>query len=213
MKQCASLVRWASSCLLRREWEQLRLVVHGLVAASAADPANEPPWIVQAFLISGEDHRFFRHGGIDVLAVCRAVWRGKVLGRREGASTIEMQLVRVLTGRFEPTFARKIREAGLATLLAASVAKSQLPALYLRVGYYGTNMTGYASACLRLGFDPRNLTSREAATLVARLKYPEPATRSERVSKLISLRTAHLLRLHADHLGTVTYCSLPGGVE
>src|ERR1700686_1168007 len=104
--------------LLCREWESLRPPLLGLHQRHLREASGAPPWIVQALLISGEDHRFFDHAGIDFIAVCRAVWRGHVLRRREGASTIEMQLVRVLTGRFERTLVRKIREAGLATLLA-----------------------------------------------------------------------------------------------
>lgn len=213
MRLFASLIRCIAKPLLSREWEQLRNAVDRLRDESLVDAANEPAWIAQALLISGEDHRFFRHGGIDLFAVCRAVWKGFVLRHREGASTIEMQLVRVLTGRFEVTIGRKIREAGLATLLTAAVPKSELPALYLRVGYYGTNMTGYSSACARLGFESCKMTPRQAAALVARLKYPEPAALSERVSELIRLRTAHLIRLHIDHLETPAYCGLTGRAE
>jgi membrane carboxypeptidase/penicillin-binding protein PbpC len=199
--------------LMWREWEELCTRIERLKKYSSGNPAVAPAWIAQALLISGEDHRFFRHGGIDVFAVCRAIWRRLFMGRREGASTIEMQLVRVLTRRFELTLARKVREAGLATLLTSIVSKSEIPGLYLRVAYYGTKMTGYSSACAQLGLDPSRMSPRQAAALVARLKYPEPAAPSERVGKLIRVRTAHLLRLYTEHLNSQAYIGLPGRSE
>src|SRR5690348_10551479 len=107
------LVSQLSKHILKCEWEMVLTALLHLRTLQAADVASRPSWIVQALLISGEDHRFFGHCGIDPIAVCRAIWRGVVLGHREGASTIEMQLVRVVTGRFERTLTRKLREAAL----------------------------------------------------------------------------------------------------
>ena len=209
----SKVVRSIARHLMAGEWQELRCSVHQLRTDAAMDPAGAPAWIAQAMLISGEDHRFFQHGGIDVAAVCRAVWRGGVLKRREGASTIEMQLVRVLTGRYERTVRRKIHEAWFATLLSEAVPKSEIPGLYLRVAYYGTRMEGYLRACNQLGLRPSDMSIRQAASLVARLKYPEPATCSERVTKLIEFRTAHLMRLHARHLETQAYHGLQRGID
>lgn len=50
-----------------------------------------------AFLVEGEDHRYYKHIGFDVIGIGRAIYRDVFLGKREGASTIEQQLVRVLT--------------------------------------------------------------------------------------------------------------------
>ena len=66
-------------------------------------------------LISGEDHRFFYHLGFDIIAIARAVRNRLLYGRIEGASTIEQQLVRVLTNEYQRTFSRKIKEILLAT--------------------------------------------------------------------------------------------------
>ena len=125
-------------------------------------------------LILGEDHRLAWHPGVDPLALCRAAWRTYVRGRREGGSTIAMQLVRVLTGRFDLCWRRKIDEIGLAILITHHVPKAELPALYLSVGYYGWRMNGLAQACRRLGIDPASCSLHESAKLVARLKYPQP---------------------------------------
>ena len=70
-----------------------------------------------AFLVVGEDHRYYRHIGFDIVGICRAVYRDVFLGKREGASTIEQQLVRALTEDYRFSIRRKIKEIYLATKL------------------------------------------------------------------------------------------------
>jgi membrane peptidoglycan carboxypeptidase len=169
---------------------------------------TDPPSLAQQLLISGEDHRFFRHGGIDPIAICRAIWRGIVLGRHEGASTIEMQVVRVVSGRYERSLRRKVREMALATLVAHVIPKEALPGVYLQIGYFGWRMNGFEAACRRLGLGAAELTPTQTAGLVARLKYPQPReTQPERWSQ-ISARAQHLLRLHSQHRCDRTYAGL-----
>ena len=138
-------------------------------------PESSPPLIAQRLLISGEDHRHARHQGFDLIAIGRACWRRLTCGAHEGGSTIEQQIVRVLTGQYERTITRKLREIALATLVAKRYAKCILPAAYLWVGYYGWRMNGYLQACHRLGLQPQSLNIEEAGMLVARLKYPQPS--------------------------------------
>ena len=85
-----------------------------------------------------------------------------------------MQLVRVLTDRFDRSWRRKVDEMALAILVTSHVPKAELLALYLSVGYYGWRMNGLAQACRRLGIDPACCSLHESAMLVARLKYPQP---------------------------------------
>jgi monofunctional glycosyltransferase len=186
--------------LLHHEWEALRPQLAVLYHAHLQDADGTPPWIAQALLISGEDHRFFDHSGVDVIALCRAVWRGCVLGRREGASTIEMQLIRVLTGRFERTCGRKIQEIALATMLGSAIPKHDIPALYLRIAYYGTAMESFPAACARLCLVPASMSPGQAAALVARLKYPEPSYLSDTRRRQLARRTVHLLTLYNRHV-------------
>ena len=88
-------------------------------------------------LVVGEDHRIARHPGVDPLALCRAAWRTYGCRQREGGSTVAMQLVRVLTARFERSWRRKAGEMLLAMLVTRHVPSDELPPLYLSVGYYG----------------------------------------------------------------------------
>ena len=80
-------------------------------------------------LIAGEDHRFKFHSGVDVIALIRASWKTLILKQREGGSTIAMQLVRVLTGKYDKTIDRKLEEMFLAYKLTKYVSKQEILSL------------------------------------------------------------------------------------
>lgn len=157
---------------------------------------DRPPDILVEMLMAGEDHRYLCHGGVDAIAVCRALWRTAVRGRREGASTIEMQLVRVLTGRYEKTLSRKVREALLAVYIGQLATKSEIAVIYLLIAYYGTGMEGFDRAMNKLRLSPDAMSLQQAASLAARLKYPEPRSPSSRRIRQVSSRTKYILSRH-----------------
>lgn len=207
MRALAQTVSFFALFLVRREWLGLRDDLARIYRAGIA-PVIAPTTLAQQLLISGEDHRFFRHGGIDPIAICRAMWRGIVLGQREGASTIEMQVIRIVSGRFERTLRRKVRELALATLVSREIPKDALPGLYLRIGYFGWRMNGFEAACRSLGLSPEALTPGQTAALVARLKYPQPRLTSPDRGNKIKTRAQHLLLLHSRHKDDHTYVGL-----
>lgn len=192
------------------DWDLVRSRVEAELANLALHPEGAPPLVAQQLLISGEDHRHAHHPGFDVIAICRALWRNLAFGSREGASTIEQQLVRTITGRYEHTLRRKLNEILLATLVDVYFQKSILPSVYLLIAYYGWRMNGYSQACWRLGLRPNFLTLDEAAALVARLKYPEarfaPASRIRQIQR----RSTYLLGLYEHHIHDGTYEHLNG---
>lgn len=144
-------------------------------------------------LIYAEDHRFSRHLGVDFIAICRASWRTLLCRRGEGASTIAMQLVRVLTGRYERTLSRKLLEIYLAMRLTKYIEKYDIPKLYLFVAYYGWRMNGLIQVSHRLNIELSTLSDYEAASVVARLKYPEPQKYNQNRYDKILARTKHIL--------------------
>ena len=76
----------------------------------AATREDVDPAYIDA-LIRFEDKRFYDHWGVDPIAVARAAWLNLTFGRRmSGASTITMQLVRVLEPR-DRTYTNKAIEA------------------------------------------------------------------------------------------------------
>lgn len=144
-------------------------------------------------LIAAEDHRYGRHPGVDPISICRAAWRSIFCGKREGGSTIAMQLVRVITGRYERTLRRKITEIYLAIRLTRHLCGDELPKLYLVVAYFGWKMNGVAQATRRLKMDLANISDLDAANIVARLKYPESQQCDEKRLFQIQERAKHIL--------------------
>ena len=176
----------------RENWRILRQSVD--LARRELDASEIRPNIQMCrLLILGEDHRLAWHPGVDPLALCRAAWRTYGLGRREGGSTVAMQLVRVLTGRFDRSWRRKADEIALAILLTRYMPRAELPALYLSVGYYGWRMNGFVQACRRLAINPARCTLQESAMLVARLKYPQPRDCSAARWQQIANRSEYLM--------------------
>lgn len=147
------------------------------------------------FLILAEDHRFFRHPGVDPWALCRAGWKTYFCHSRQGGSTIAMQLVRTLTGRRERSCERKALEIALAWRLSRYLSRDRLPVLYLWCAYYGWRMSNFRDACTRLGLNPASTTALDDALLVARLKYPEPRYHDHRSTRRIRRRALHILSL------------------
>ena len=202
------MLQYVAKRRLYEEWRKLSIALTELHQCTKEERSHLPPVIAQQLLISGEDHRFFRHCGFDVIAICRAIWRRIVYGVVEGASTIEQQLVRVLTGNYERTFKRKIKEILLATLVTTAVPKKDIPVLYLYVGYFGWRMNSFRQACTQLYLQPNKITLRQAAELVARLKYPQPHKISQKRLMEIQRRAYHLIRLHQQHTLDSTYVGL-----
>ncbi len=156
------------------------------------------PQILVLALVVAEDHRFYLHGGVDPIAVLRAIWHSCCRQRLIGGSTIEQQLVRTLTGRKERTIKRKFKELALSLCVSGCVPKIDVPGLYLSVAYFGWRMNGVRQAYGQLGIDQRSITERQAAELVARLKYPEPSgPKVDRLRQILSRRDYILGRLHS----------------
>jgi len=115
-----------------------------------------------------EDRRFYRHDGVDPLAILRAAWRN-VAGRgpREGASTIAMQVARMQDPGARG-FLRKIEEAALGVALVQKYGREKVLAQYLRLAPYGAGSHGAAHAA-RFYFDKPldDLSWAETALLAA----------------------------------------------
>ena len=124
-------------------------------------------------LISGEDHRYLYHYGIDQLAIVRATYRLIRLHKIEGASTIEQQFVRTCIGRYEISIARKLREIILSVLISLKNNKADIANSYLQCAYFGHKTYGLEDAKVRL---ERLLHKApvHSAELIALLKHPFP---------------------------------------
>lgn len=145
-------------------------------------------------LIAAEDHRNDLHPGVDPLSILRAIYVRCRLGAVQGASTIEQQFVRVVSGRFERTLARKLYEQALAICVSRRRTKVQIASAYLTVAYYGTGIVGIEGLRSRLGADLWTSDTDRTRAMIARLKYPEPSRPTEKWRSRIRARVAYIER-------------------
>lgn len=132
-----------------------------------------PMVFIQAVIVA-EDHRSQLHAGIDPLAILRAIAVRFLWGRVQGASTIEQQFVRVVTGRYERTISRKFREQILALHLARRKSKLSIASAYLSIACFGTEHTGLEGLRKRFGQGLAQVEFESALGFVSQLKYPRP---------------------------------------
>lgn len=160
-------------------------------------------------LVLGEDHRNRYHIGFDIIAITRAIYRRVTTGLKEGASTIEQQLVRVITADYSMTFSRKLKEILLAVVIRMKFDRWQLAISYLDIAYYGTEYPSLDAILAGFGLSrDADIDLKVCASIIARLKYPEPRVMSERNNYQIERRTSHLLKLylrkHPIHLKLIS---------
>src|SRR5687768_16982961 len=107
----------------------------------------EVPQQLKNAVIAAEDERFYEHPGIDYVGVLRAAWANLAAGgRRQGASTITMQVARNFFLSSEKTLTRKLYEALLAFKIEHSLSKEQILELYVNQIYLGQRAYGFAAA-------------------------------------------------------------------
>lgn len=147
-----------------------------------------------------EDRRYFLHFGIDPKSLVRAAI-GLFTGRKSGGgSTIEMQLVRTITGLREPSFRRKINELAMGAILSFHMSKGGILRTYMDVAYYGTGLTGISAASRKtFGKRPDQLGFDEAALLAAMLVYPMPKVPNSTWYSKVNTRADYGKRLYTRH--------------
>ncbi|WP_333608832.1 penicillin-binding protein 1C [Arsukibacterium sp.] len=124
------------------------------------------PSLQQAKLLY-EDRRFYQHYGFDFTAIGRAFWQGVVRqGRRQGASTISMQLARLRFDIDTRSISGKLKQLAYALYLERHFSKDQLLEAYFNYAPYGGNIEGVAAASLiYFGKEASELTLPEALAL------------------------------------------------
>src|SRR5262249_6518416 len=97
-------------------------------------------------LVKLEDKRFWLHAGVDPIAILRASASNFQRGHRvSGASTLTLQLVRVLEPR-PRTLTSKVIEALRAVQLELCLSKAEILEAYLELAPYGQNIEGIEAA-------------------------------------------------------------------
>lgn len=143
-------------------------------------------------LIVAEDHRSPIHPGIDLISIARAIAARVLWSRIEGASTIEQQFVRVVTGRYDKTIWRKLREQVLALAIVRYRSKRHIAAAYLSIAYYGARYSGLYSLALGCNQTVEHGNSDFVVSAISRLKYPEPSCSNQSWNTKISHRCTYI---------------------
>jgi penicillin-binding protein 1C len=114
---------------------------------------------LQKAIIAKEDQYFRYHFGVNPVALVQAAGRNFFgHGRTTGASTITMQVARLLEPK-ERTFGNKLLEMLRATQLETHYSKAEILQLYLNLVPYGSNIEGVKSAALLYFQQPPNYLS------------------------------------------------------
>ncbi|HEV2722205.1 MAG TPA: transglycosylase domain-containing protein, partial [Thermoanaerobaculia bacterium] len=131
-----------------------------------------PPELVRA-VVASEDRWFWRHPGVNPIAVARAAWSNARARRRvSGASTIPMQIARLTRPRRRTIFAKAV-ESFRAVQLTAHHSKRELLEIYLNLAPYGGNVEGIGAASqVYFGKDPSRLSIGEVAFLTTLPRSP-----------------------------------------
>ncbi|MHA6718969.1 penicillin-binding protein 1C [Sphingomonas sp. RS6] len=129
-------------------------------------------------IVAAEDHRFYRHGGVDWIALAATLRDRLTGGGPRGASTLSMQLAAYLA----PDLARpgrrrvidKLRQMRTAWLLEATWRKDQILEAYLNLAGFRGEAQGIGAAALSLfGKTPAALSRDDALLLAALLPSPQ----------------------------------------
>ena len=165
---------------------------------------KEAPQQLKNAILAAEDERFYQHPGIDYVGVLRAAYANLTQGgRRQGASTITMQVARNFFLSSEKTLTRKLYEAMLAFKIEHSLGKEQILELYVNQIYLGQRAYGFAAASqIYFGKALGELTLAETAMLAGLPKAPSlynPVANPQRAKQ----RQQYVLR-RMKELGHIT---------
>ncbi|MDR1774469.1 MAG: transglycosylase domain-containing protein, partial [Clostridioides sp.] len=123
-------------------------------------------------VVSIEDERFYEHKGVDFTGIARSVVK-YATGTKQGASTIPMQVSKLLLTSSEQTITRKIKDMYYATEMSKTLSKDKILEMYLNIFSVGQGFSGAESGA-RGYFDKSasDLTLAESALLAGSTKNP-----------------------------------------
>ncbi|MDD7970494.1 biosynthetic peptidoglycan transglycosylase [Roseinatronobacter alkalisoli] len=130
---------------------------------------------IEIAILTLEDRRFFYHFGVELRAIPRLLRRYFRTRKIGGISTIEQQVVRIVTTRYERSARRKIKEILISFFLNFHVGKREILHFHLNASYFGYGLSGCNSAAkLFFGKEAEMLGLSEASILSACLPVPCP---------------------------------------
>jgi penicillin-binding protein 1A len=165
---------------------------------------DEIPNNLQLAIIAVEDAQFYNHSGLNYFSIVRAVFKDTInrsfpIGK--GASTITLQLARMLTGRYEKTWDRKIKDILIARKIEKQYSKHQILTLYANLHVMGPGIYGVAAAAdYYFGKQLKDLTLEECATIAGLPRSPGRYSPKTRPKDAIARRNLVLDRMATEHM-------------
>ncbi len=157
---------------------------------------NVQPKLIQAFL-SAEDDRFYVHPGVDWQGIARAVYSlVKTGSKKQGGSTITMQVARNFFLSREKTYLRKLNEIFLSFKIERELTKDEILELYLNKIYLGQRAYGVvAAAQVYYGIEINSLSLAQVAMIAALPKAPSTTNPISNPEKALIRRNYVLNRM------------------
>lgn len=137
-------------------------------------PADKIPDFLKKAVVAAEDKNFYKHRGIDIKAIFRAILYDLKLKKPvQGASTITQQLIRSFFLTRKKTLSRKTREIILSIETERRYSKDQIISWYLNLIPFGSNIYGVEQAAKKFfGKNVSQISLAEAALLAGLIKAP-----------------------------------------
>jgi penicillin-binding protein 1A len=195
MKTFGRSVSVVAALTMEGRFRRLRTDLVSVYSAYRASLRSRLPDMLVKTLVAAEDRGFPRHAGVEFVPALWMLSRLAAARRPGRRASLEQRLVRILMGRPPRRVAAGVREILLASLVGRVIPKADVAGVYLFVAYFGWRMNGIREACARLGFNVATLTPLQAASVVARLRYPEQPTMSDERARQIATRARRILGL------------------
>jgi penicillin-binding protein 1C len=162
-------------------------------------PLGETGDVLQHAVLAAEDRRFFRHPGVDPVALARAVWLALVHRRIvSGGSTLTMQLARTVRPHPRNLWG-KLGEMALAVRIEWSLSKRRVLEEYMNRVSFGPNLRGVGAASQAFfGKSPASLSVAEAALVAGMARGPSLYDVGRRPDRARARRDRVLDRMVAD---------------
>jgi len=118
-------------------------------------------------VIAAEDHRFYKHGAVDLKSIGRAIVTNIKEGKfAEGGSTITQQVAKNIYFTQRKQLTRKVAELFMAFNLERNCSKEQILELYVNTSYFGDGYTGVKEAANGyFNKEPKDLSLAESTIL------------------------------------------------
>ncbi|HIF51620.1 MAG TPA: penicillin-binding protein 1A [Thiotrichaceae bacterium] len=152
--------------------------------------------LIEAFL-AAEDDRFYEHPGVDWHGIARAVYSLiKTGSKKQGGSTITMQVARNFFLSREKTYLRKLNEIFLSFKIERELSKNAILELYLNKIYLGQRAYGVAAAAqVYYGKDINSLNLAQIAMIAGLPKAPSTTNPIRNAERAMTRRNYVLQRM------------------